>query len=159
MSATRLFADFDCLRLGVTDSSKHLDLCRSYHITPGPSAWGDFVCLTLQSQFLSRYARECKFCKVEHTISVSCPNYPDSVQSSAVVPGPIETPSGLHRRADPISEAPFIHHSFHLRSSRGYPYGPGSRVTYGCVWQDIPRPDPFHRHYVSSELVSGFSFS
>ena len=154
MSASQLLADFDCLRLGVTDSSRHQDLCRSYHITPGASAWGDFVCLTLQSQFLSRYSRECKFCKIEHTISVPCPNRPDGGESPAAVSSPIEIPPGYRRRADSTSEAPFIHHSFHLRSSRGYPYGPGFRVEFtSCVWQEIPRPDPFHRHYVSLEFV------
>ena len=159
MSASQLLADFDCLRLGVTDSSRHQDLCRSYHITPGASAWGDFVCLTLQSQFLSRYSRECKFCKVEHTISVPCPNRPDGGESPAAVSSPIEIPPGYRRRADSTSEAPFIHHSFHLRSSRGYPYGPGFRVEFtSCVWQEIPRPDPFHRHYVSLEFVLTLSF-
>ena len=154
MSATRLLADFDCLRLGVTDSSKHLDLCRAYHITPGASAWGDFVCLTLQTQFLSRYSRECKFCKVEHVVSVPCPNHPNGGESPAAVSTPIEIPPGYRRRADPTAEAPFVHHSFHLRSSRGYPYGPGSRVSFtSCVWQEIPRPDPFHRHYVSFSPV------
>ena len=154
MSASQLLADFDGLRLGVTDSSRHQDLCRSYHITPGASAWGDFVCLTLQSQFLSRYSRECKFCKVEHTISVPCPNRPDGGESPAAVSSPIEIPPGYRRRADSTSEAPFIHHSFHLRSSRGYPYGPGFRVEFtSCVWQEIPRPDPFHRHYVSLRFV------
>ena len=154
MSATRLLADFDCLRLGVTDSSKHLDLCRAYHITPGASAWGDFVCLTLQTQFLSRYSRECKFCKVEHVVSVPCPNHPNGGESPAAVSSPIEIPPGYRRRADPTAEAPYVHHSFYLRSSRGYPYGPGSRVSFtSCVWQEIPRPDPFHRHYVSFSPV------